>query len=112
MLENTVGDANFKKAVTNYLNKNAYGNAVTNDLLREIQEVVGNTLDVAQMMDTFTIQMGYPILSVTVSGNTYTLTQKRFLKDPNASYNTSESKYGYVYISIIYSMLNFYIFQV
>lgn len=94
MLENTVGETNFQKAVTNYLNKNAYGNAVTADLLKEIQEVVGTTLDVAQMMDTFTIQMGYPILSVTLTGNTYTLTQKRFLKDPNATYDSSESKYG------------------
>lgn len=94
MLENTVGEDNFQKAVTNYLNKNAFGNAVTDDLLKEIQDVVGNMLDVAQMMDTFTIQMGYPILTVTVSGNTYTLTQKRFLKDPNASFNASESKYG------------------
>lgn len=94
MLENTVGEDNFQKGVTNYLNKHAYGNAVTDDLLKEIQDVVGNTLDVAQMMDTFTIQMGYPILTVTVSGNTYTLTQKRFLKDPKANYDPSESKYG------------------
>lgn len=94
MLENTVGEDNFQQAVTNYLNKNAYGNAVTGDLLKEIQEVVGNTLDVAQLMETFTVQMGYPVLTVSISGNNYTLTQKRFLKDPNAIYNASESKYG------------------
>lgn len=94
MLENTVGEENFRKAVTNYLNKNAYGNAVTADLLKEIQDVVGNTLNVAEMMETFTVQMGYPILTVALSGNTYTLTQKRFLKDPDAKYNTSDSKYG------------------
>ncbi|KAJ8956779.1 hypothetical protein NQ314_006654 [Rhamnusium bicolor] len=94
MLESTVGEENFQKGVTNYLNKYAFSNAVTENFLSEIQNVVGNTLDVAEMMDTFTIQMGYPILSVSVDGDSYTLTQKRFLKDPGATYNTSESIYG------------------
>lgn len=98
MLEETVGEENFQLGVTNYLNKYAYSNAVTSNFLSEIQEVVGSTLDVDQMMDTFTIQMGYPILTVTVDGDTYTLSQKRFLKDPNATYDSTESTYGYVVI--------------
>lgn len=93
MLEATVGEENFQRGVTNYLNKYAYSNAVTKDFLNEIQEVVGSAIDVAEMMDTFTVQMGYPILNIEVAGNTYTLTQKRFLKDPSATYNESESIY-------------------
>ncbi|XP_018565925.1 glutamyl aminopeptidase isoform X2 [Anoplophora glabripennis] len=95
MLENTVGEENFQLGVTNYLNKYAYSNAVTSNFLTEIQEVVGSTLDVAQMMDTFTVQMGYPVLTVSVNGDNYTLTQKRFLKDPDATYDSTESSYGY-----------------
>ncbi|KAJ8915223.1 hypothetical protein NQ315_015446 [Exocentrus adspersus] len=95
MLENTVGEDNFQLGVTNYLNKYAYSSAVTSNFLDEIQQVVGNSLDVAQMMNTFTVQMGYPILTVVINGNNYTLTQKRFLKDPNATYDSTESIYGY-----------------
>ncbi|CAH1127177.1 unnamed protein product [Ceutorhynchus assimilis] len=96
MLEDTVGATNFQTGVTSYLNKHKYGNAVTQDFLNEIQAAVGTTFDVTQMMDTFTIQMGYPIVSVTydaVSRN-YTLTQKRFLIDSKAIYETNTT-YGY-----------------
>ncbi|XP_023019107.2 aminopeptidase A isoform X1 [Leptinotarsa decemlineata] len=95
MLESTVGEANFQEGVKNYLNKFAYSNAVTKDFLTEIQNVVGNKLNVAELMDTFTVQMGYPILTATVSGDNYTFTQKRFLKDPKAEYNESETTYKY-----------------
>lgn len=46
-------------------------------------------------MDTFTIQMGYPVLTATYDAKSrnYTLTQKRFLKDPNAVYD-SNTTYG------------------
>ncbi|KAJ8961758.1 hypothetical protein NQ318_021359 [Aromia moschata] len=95
MLESTVGEENFQKGVTNYLKKYAYSNAVTANFLTEIQGVIGNSWDVAEMMNTFTVQMGYPLLTVSVDGDNYTLTQSRFLKDPTASYNSSESIYGY-----------------
>ncbi|KAJ8979934.1 hypothetical protein NQ317_003676 [Molorchus minor] len=84
---------NFQKE-TNYLKHYAYSNAVTANFLSDIQGVVGDTFDVAEMMDTFTAQMGYPLLTVSADGDNYTLTQSRFLKDPKASYNSSESNYG------------------
>lgn len=95
MLEATVGEKIFQQGVKNYLNRHAYGNAVTKDLLTELQLLYGDKLDVAEMMETFTVQMGYPILNVNVSGDNYTLTQKRFLIDPNATYNLNDSKYRY-----------------
>lgn len=56
---------------------------------------MGTKFDVSQMMDTFTVQMGYPILNVTydASSGNYTLSQKRFLKDPNATFD-SNTTYG------------------
>lgn len=45
MLANYVGEETFAKAVTNYLNKHKYGNAVTEDLLNQI-ESLDNTKDV------------------------------------------------------------------
>ncbi len=39
MMENFVGDTNFKTSVTNYLKKHEYANAVTDDLLTEIDKL-------------------------------------------------------------------------
>lgn len=39
MLANFVGEETFAKAVTNYLNKHKYGNAITDDLLIEIENI-------------------------------------------------------------------------
>ncbi|RZC34917.1 glutamyl aminopeptidase [Asbolus verrucosus] len=95
MLEYVVGKDNFKQGVTNYLNKNKYGNAVTQDLWDEIQAVVGKDLNITEFMDTFTIQMGYPILNVKVDGNKYILTQKRFLKDYETTLSVKTSPLNY-----------------
>lgn len=81
MLESVVGETNFQIGVTNYLKEFAFDNAVSQNLWDALQVVVGDALNVTAFMDTFTIQMGYPILEVTVSNNKYTFRQKRFLKD-------------------------------
>ena len=40
-------------------------------------------------MDTWTLQMGYPVLTFTKkSGNTYTVSQERFLYDRNTNVTT------------------------
>lgn len=95
MLESVVTPASFQKGVTNYLNSHKYGNAVTQDLWDEIQTVVGNTLNVTEFMDTYTVQMGYPILETKVNGNTYTFTQKRFLKDYDSATTQKSSPLKY-----------------
>lgn len=47
-------------------------------------------------MNTWTRQKGYPVLNVARNGNTYTLTQERFLTDPEAYNQTDEtSPYNY-----------------
>lgn len=39
MMEDFVGETNFQQSVTNYLNNHAFGNAVTDDLLSEIDKL-------------------------------------------------------------------------
>lgn len=90
MLENTVGSENFRNGVTKYLERHTYGNAVTQNLLNQLQPIVGSELNITSFIDTYTVQMGYPILTVTVDGDKYTFTQKRFLKDPDAKYDGVE----------------------
>ena len=44
-----------------------YGNAVTNDLWTALAEVAEGRLDIKAIMDTWTRQMGYPVLQVTIA---------------------------------------------
>lgn len=93
MLENSIGESVFREGVTNYLNAHAYGNAVTQDLLNEIQKIVGDGLNITTFMNTWTVQMGYPVVNVVDNGDSYTLTQKRFLTDPENEASASVSAY-------------------
>lgn len=47
-------------------------------------------------MDTWTLQMGYPVVSVSEVGGDMILTQQRFLADPDANQSNTKftSKYG------------------
>lgn len=53
-------------------------------------------LPVAEVMDTWTKQMGYPVLDLSVSEPNAKLTQKRFLLDPKADANMPTSPFGLV----------------
>lgn len=55
-------------------------------------------LPVAEVMDTWTKQMGYPVLDLFVSETDAKLTQKRFLLDPKGDPESPSSPLG----SVIY----------
>lgn len=93
MLENAVGEEKFRKAISNYLQKYKFANAVTQNLWDEIQQIE-NGFNVTEVMDTWTAQMGFPILNVTKNGDAYTLTQNRFLSDPENERNQTLSPHG------------------
>ncbi|KAK4308314.1 hypothetical protein Pmani_019995 [Petrolisthes manimaculis] len=102
MLEGFMGESSYQAGINSFLKKFAYDNAVTQDLWDELtaawagQVPDGDKSDVGVIMDTWTRQMGYPVLTVTrTSPNTFNVTQVRFLQDPNAVYDPSESEYGY-----------------
>ncbi|XP_028894176.1 glutamyl aminopeptidase isoform X3 [Zeugodacus cucurbitae] len=95
MLEDLVGGEKFRNATKNYLFKFYYSNAETDDFLTEI-EALESDFDVKLIMQTWTEQMGLPVVEVKKEGNTYTLTQKRFLANPeDYSANFEESKFNY-----------------
>lgn len=49
-------------------------------------------------MDTWTLQMGFPLVNVSEDNGKIVLTQQRFLDDPDADQNNTKftSKFGYV----------------
>lgn len=79
MLENLVTEVKLKNATTNYLSKNVYSTATTEDYLTAVEQEEGLEFDVKQLMKTWTEQMGLPVVEVAKDGNNYKLTQKRFL---------------------------------
>jgi len=44
----------------------------------------GGNVDVKAIMDTWTLQMNYPVVKVTRTGNSLQFQQSRFLKNSNA----------------------------
>ncbi|KAL0132492.1 hypothetical protein PUN28_000323 [Cardiocondyla obscurior] len=95
MMENFFGPDVFFGAISAYLTKYAYRNAETADLFRVLQDSVGSKLNVTGIMDTWTLQEGFPVVNVKKSGNKFVLTQKRFLDDPDAISDPTKSKFGY-----------------
>ncbi|KAM3964208.1 glutamyl aminopeptidase [Aphomia sociella] len=99
MLEGFIGEENFRMGVSDYLKKYKYGNTVTQDLLSSLEPYFikdNPNLNIAHIMDTWTRQMGYPLLSVSDGDepNTYVITQSRFLLDSEAVYK-NDSEYNY-----------------
>lgn len=103
MLHYVLGNSIFRDGLERYLTKHAYGNAETSDLwdaMTEASTAAGIGMNVGNIMNTFTLQMGYPVVTIAASSkpNTYEATQDRFLyyKDPSA--NDSSSPYDYKWV--------------
>ncbi|XP_078688075.1 aminopeptidase N-like [Branchiostoma floridae x Branchiostoma belcheri] len=100
MLGNFLGENTFRKGLKAYLERNAYSNAVQDELWEELTLAAradGQTdLDVKTVMDTWTLQMGYPVVSLTrdYGRGTAQATQQYFLLDPTAS-TSAPSDFGY-----------------
>lgn len=62
----------------------------------------GDNINVSKVMDTWTLQMGFPVVNVTSKSNTIKLTQQRFLADPDANQSDTKFKspYGYVFVDL------------
>ncbi|XP_069189951.1 aminopeptidase N [Procambarus clarkii] len=95
MMNDFLTETTFRKGITNYLNGQAYSNADQDDLWRYLTEAahedgsLPSDTTVKMIMDTWTLQMGYPVIKVVRSadGTSATLTQERFLlvKSANSS---------------------------
>ncbi|GFS00691.1 aminopeptidase [Elysia marginata] len=103
MLESVIGRSSFKEGLKNYLTEHSYSNAVTRDLWRAWQQVSPvKEISVPDMMDTWTLQMGYPVVTVTWDDQFLYLSQERFLLTEGAKVLPEEeqykSPYGYKWI--------------
>jgi puromycin-sensitive aminopeptidase len=78
MLEQFLGEDEFRDGIRAYLNANAYGNTETTDLWDAIEEATGEP--VRRIMDSWILQGGFPVIDVDLvnDGRTLRLTQERF----------------------------------
>ncbi|CAL4068724.1 unnamed protein product, partial [Meganyctiphanes norvegica] len=82
MLESFIGRALLQKGLRLYLSEYRYNNAETNDLWGSLTKITAsndNPLDIKVIMDTWTLQAGFPLVFVTLEDGHVTATQNRFL---------------------------------
>ena len=81
MLENFIGENNFRQGLHNYLKKHEYSNATTEDLWNSLGSI--SRQPVRQMMNTWIKQVGYPLIEIQLKDSKLKLSQKRFLLENN-----------------------------
>ncbi|XP_051504053.1 glutamyl aminopeptidase isoform X1 [Myxocyprinus asiaticus] len=105
MLEDLLGRDIFRAGCRRYLKTFPFKNAKTADFWKALADESG--LPVAEIMDTWTKQMGYPMLNLTTTGTDARLTQTRFLLDPKADPSQPTTPLGYKWtIPVKWSTLN------
>jgi len=80
-------------------------------LWETFQAAAGNRFQIGDVMDTWTRQMGYPVVKVShVTGtDNYVLSQTRFLVNPSDQYNVTDSPFGFVcHCDVIIAMVTKY----
>lgn len=108
MMHKFLGEKSFQDGVSNYLKKHEYGNAKQDDLWAALTEVahkklaLPQELTVKEIMDTWTLQVGYPIIQVDrdYDTNSADLSQSRYLSD---RYKTRDDIGGCWWIPLTYT---------
>jgi puromycin-sensitive aminopeptidase len=77
MLEQFLGEEEFRRGVSHYLSTHEYANTETGDLWNAIEEANAG-VPVRQLMDSWIWQAGYPLVSARLEGAELVLSQQRF----------------------------------
>ncbi|KAM5249194.1 thyrotropin-releasing hormone-degrading ectoenzyme isoform 3-T3 [Hipposideros larvatus] len=90
MLANFMGHSIFQRGLQDYLTIHKYGNAARNDLWNTLSEALkrnGKYVNIQEVMDQWTLQMGYPVITIlgnTTAENWIIITQQHFIYDISA----------------------------
>jgi puromycin-sensitive aminopeptidase len=82
MLENFLGEEDFRAGLRTYIEEFAESNASKEDLWRHLATASG--LPVTEIMNSWINQPGFPLVTVSLEGNTLNLSQRRYYSSPNA----------------------------
>ncbi|XP_004406073.1 PREDICTED: thyrotropin-releasing hormone-degrading ectoenzyme [Odobenus rosmarus divergens] len=90
MLANFMGHSVFQRGLQDYLTIHKYGNAARNDLWNTLSEALkrnGKFVNIQEVMDQWTLQMGYPVITIlgnSTAENRIIITQQHFIYDISA----------------------------
>eukprot|EP00795_Rhopilema_esculentum_P003673 gene3673-14933_t len=85
MLDHFLGVKKFREGLKEYLTNHQFAGATSDDLWKAFDKVTGQ--DIFGMMKTWTLQMGHPLINITIDPKDRTkaiATQQHFLLDPKA----------------------------
>ena len=111
MLSKFLQQETLQNGLNDYLNTYKYSNADTKDLWNVFSRNTNQSLEVKVIMDTWTQQMGFPLITITREENEVIVTQERFLltvESMNSSIRSfPKSKYDYKwYVPLSYFTSN------
>ncbi|CAG0894456.1 unnamed protein product, partial [Darwinula stevensoni] len=107
MMNHFLTEEVFTNGVSKYLKEFEYQNAVQDDLWEHLNDeantmqIVDLPATVKEVMDTWTLQTGYPVVNAMRDGQNVTVNQKRFLLDSTATEETPT--YWYVPLNLVRS---------
>ena len=93
MLENLMGPEQFRSGVHLFLDQYKYKNAVTDDLWKALEEASPDHLPVKQIMDSWTRQVGYPVLHVEYLQNGKLRLRQEMYRGKRNNANVSKQKW-------------------
>lgn len=122
MMNAFLTEKTFKVAIENYLNKYKYRTATQDKLWKELTKqghidgVLDTNLDIKEIMDTWTLQKGYPVVQIDrLAGNRIQIKQQWFLLNPLNKLQSSQNKSEYEsyrwYVPFTYTTSNELNFQ-
>ena len=99
MLESFIGGEDLQEGLSQYLEKHKFSNAVTADLWRALSSASKKGVDVEEMMNTWTLQMGYPLITVSKAEEEggWVLTQSRFLTASHLNTSHQVSRFNFTW---------------
>ncbi|XP_052859646.1 aminopeptidase N [Anopheles cruzii] len=100
MMHLFLDEETFRNGVARYLRRHAYGSAQQDDLWAALTEeahangVLPDEISVKSVMDSWTLQTGYPIVTVSrnYAANTAEVSQERFVSSPPAERNATSDQ--------------------
>uniref|UniRef100_A0A671RJY7 Aminopeptidase n=1 Tax=Sinocyclocheilus anshuiensis TaxID=1608454 RepID=A0A671RJY7_9TELE len=116
MLNATLTDGEFRKGVIEYLQKYNLSNTESEDLWNSLSQVrpflsemnlrcLKQNLSVSEMMNTWTVHKGFPLVTVKRNGTQVTLTQEHFLL--NAENSTDDSSLWHIPLTYVNDSCSF-----
>ncbi|XP_020033622.1 leucyl-cystinyl aminopeptidase isoform X1 [Castor canadensis] len=93
MLKTYLSEDVFQHAVILYLHNHSYASIQSDDLWDSFNEVTNKTLDVKKLMKTWTLQKGFPLVTVQRKGMELSIQQERFFLNLKPDIQPSDASY-------------------